>query len=155
MTADSRLTIELVPGTMWHSNLRSMLPKSDWDRLRRATYKRANYRCEVCDGCGPEWPVECHEVWEYDDKCFIQRLKGLVALCPSCHEVKHIGYAKVRGKLYPAAEHLQKVNRWDGARTRLYIFDAFAEWDRRSRHRWKQDLSWLNSILGKEEERSK
>lgn len=38
-------------------------------------------------------PVECHEVWDYDDDRKIQRLERRVALCPACHEVKHAGLA--------------------------------------------------------------
>jgi len=138
-----QLTIELVPKTLWYANLRKSLSQEQWDELRRRTYKRAGYHCEICGGRGPKWPVECHEIWEYDDKEHIQYLRGLVALCPDCHEVKHIGYAKTKGRLYSATEHLQKVNGWNKKQARLYIFDAFVEWDKRSEHKWTQDLSWL------------
>ena len=54
-----RLTIELVPSTCWFSNVRSNISKQDWDRLRKETYKKANYRCEICGGVGRNHPVEC------------------------------------------------------------------------------------------------
>src|SRR3972149_12027864 len=93
-----RLTIELVPGTTWFSNLRSILPKEDWDALRRPAYRLAGYRCEICGGRGDRYPVAAHEVWKYDVRKHIQRLIRLIALCPACHEVKHIGLAGGRGR---------------------------------------------------------
>jgi hypothetical protein len=56
------LTIELVPETAWFKNLRSELPKEKWDKLRKDTYKKAGYRCEVCGGKGEKWPVWTFEV---------------------------------------------------------------------------------------------
>src|SRR5437588_2921912 len=92
------LTVELVPSTCWFSNLRSELDKDDWDRLRHAVYERAGNYCEVCGQRGAQHPVECHEVWEYDDEHSVQRLSGLIALCPACHEAKHMGRASSMGR---------------------------------------------------------
>ena len=47
-----KLTIELVPSTAWGENLRKILKKEHWDILRKASYKRARYRCECCGGKG-------------------------------------------------------------------------------------------------------
>jgi len=62
------LTVELVPSSSWFSNVRSNVSKKTWDFLRKSTYKKANHRCEICGGRGDKWPVECHEVWDYDDQ---------------------------------------------------------------------------------------
>ena len=137
------LTIELVPKSSWYANLRSELPKEEWNTLRRACYRKAGYVCEVCGGTGDRWPVECHEVWEYDDTHKNQKLVGLIALCPSCHQVKHIGLAKVRGRLEEATEHLSKVNGWDVEKCEQYIEDQFDVWRRRSEFSWELDLSFL------------
>src|SRR5207302_1396445 len=83
---ETRLTVELVPSSCWYTNVRSHVPKTVWDRLRRQVAAEAGNRCEICGGRGRRWPVECHEVWEYDDDEKIQRLQRLVALCPACHE---------------------------------------------------------------------
>ena len=58
-----KLTIELVPKTAWYKNVRSEVSKDRWDELRKECYRNANYKCEVCGGTGPKWPVECHEIW--------------------------------------------------------------------------------------------
>ena len=141
-----KLTIELVPKNLWGKNLRSLVPKEKWDTLRRGCYKKARYICEVCGGLGDEWPVECHEIWKYNDKTHVQRLAGLIALCPACHEVKHIGRSRAVGKGEEAFAHLGKVNGWRAARTRDYVDQAFLDWRNRSRHEWQLDLSWLDKL---------
>jgi hypothetical protein len=142
----TRLTVELVPSTCWFSNLRSELSKEEWDRLRRATYERAGQHCEVCGQKGSAHPVECHEVWEYDDKQHVQRLAGLVALCPACHESKHMGYASSTGRSGQARAHLARVNGWSMDSVELYLEAEFEQWSIRSQHEWTLDLSWLEQF---------
>ena len=141
-----RLTVELVPSTSHFQNLRSLLSQSDWNRLRRQTYRKAGYRCEICGGRGPRHPVECHEIWDYDDARFIQTLTGLIALCPACHQVKHIGLAAIRGKLPQAVGHLARVNDWDADTCQWYIQRAFNEHRRRSQFAWTLDVSILSRL---------
>jgi hypothetical protein len=105
-----KLEIEMVPTNTWGINLRSLLSRSVWDKYRKQCYKDANYRCEICGGKGSKWPVEAHEVWEYDDINRIQTLKRLISLCPACHEVKHYGLATVKGREFAVINHLMKVN---------------------------------------------
>jgi hypothetical protein len=140
------LTVELVPRTCWFSNLRSELSREEWDRLRHAVYERAGSRCEVCGQRGAEHPVECHEVWEYDDEHHVQRLAGLAALCPACHEAKHIGYASTVGRSGQARAHLARVNGWSMDDVELYLEAQFEQWSRRSQHEWSLDLSWLRQF---------
>lgn len=144
-----RLTIELVPKTSWYKNLRSILTKADWNRVRKACYKNAEYRCQICGGKGTKWPVECHEVWEYEEvkgqkKTFKQKLTGLVALCPKCHMVKHIGYARSRGKLRQCILHMSAVNEMTEGQTERLIQKAFELYNQRSAVKWDVDV---NSIL--------
>jgi len=138
------LTIELVPKTSWYSNVRSEVSDREWDAIRKAVYRRADYKCEVCGDTGDEHPVECHEVWHYDDENHTQRLKRMIALCPDCHQVKHIGYASTQGKGHEAAEHLAKVNDWTLFEAMEYIQDSLEQWRERSQHEWTLDTSILN-----------
>ena len=137
------LTIELVPETSWFTNLRSLLKEGEWDVLRKQCYKEAGYKCEVCGGRGSKWPVECHEIWNYDDEKYTQTLNGLIALCPNCHMVKHIGYAQVNGRGNDALKHLMLVNKWTKIKAEKYIQEAFLKWRERSKHDWKVDTSFL------------
>jgi hypothetical protein len=140
-----RLTVELVPSTSWFTNVRSLLPEDEWDLVRRAVYRRARYRCEVCSGRGDAHPVECHEVWAYDDEHHVQRLERLVALCPACHRVKHLGLASVHGRYDEALRHLADVNGWRLEEAERHARSAFARWEERSRHEWTVDVAVLES----------
>nr|WP_282565782.1 hypothetical protein [Providencia rettgeri] len=140
-----RLTIELVPRSCWFDNVRNAVTVNQWDSLRKKTAKQAKWSCQVCGGKGVKWPVECHEIWQYDDENQIQTLIGLTSLCPSCHEVKHIGFTELRGKLEEATAHLAIVNGWSLEASSLYIEESFETWDARSRVKWKLDLSWLEN----------
>ncbi len=111
--------------------------------MRRRTAKKAEYRCEICGGRGGRHPVECHEIWNYDDARLVQKLDGLIALCPDCHEVKHIGLAGVNGRADEAAAHLRRVNQWTEEKTEIYLDSVWETWEKRSRHNWQLDLSWL------------
>jgi hypothetical protein len=145
MAIDSapRLTIELVPQTCWFSNVRDRVSREDWDRIRKQVYERAGHRCEVCGGRGSRHPVECHEVWEYDETTGVQRLARMTALCPACHEVKHVGLAGIKGRGEIAAAHLAEVNGWTPQVTAVYIDQAFDVWIERSDRTWSLDVSAL------------
>jgi len=140
-----QLTIELVPGSSWGNNLRSTLKRSEWDKLRKAQYAIAGNRCEVCGGKGRRHPVECHEVWSYDEGTCIQTLESLIALCPACHSVKHFGFACVQGREEQALLHLIRVNGWTRPQALAHVDAAFETHARRSQLPWTLDLKWLLS----------
>lgn len=60
-----RLTIELVPESQHRDNLRSMLSDTEWGYCKAYVRRMSQSRCEVCGGVGEQWPVECHEQWQY------------------------------------------------------------------------------------------
>jgi hypothetical protein len=147
----ARLTVELVPKTSWYHNVRALVDELGWDRIRRQVYRQADYRCEVCGGRGPEHPVECHEVWRYDDPTRVQLLVRMIALCPDCHQVKHLGLANVQGRGAQARAHLARVNGWTLAQADAYIAEAFQVWAQRSGGPWTLDLEGLRPyVLGNE-----
>lgn len=140
------LTVELVPKTGWFSNVRDHVDQATWNLLRHQVYAQAGNACEVCGGRGPQWPVECHEVWEYDDQNHVQKLIGLVALCPSCHEVKHIGLAGVKGRRDIAIAHLVQVNGWTPRQVNEHLLNAQITWLKRNKHQWSLDLTFLEQF---------
>jgi hypothetical protein len=143
----ARLTLELVPKTSWYNNVRALVDEDGWDRIRRQVWRQARYRCEICGGRGPEHPVECHEVWRYDDRARIQALVRMIALCPACHQVNHFGLAEVRGKGAQARAHLARVNGWTLEQADAYIAEAFQVWARRSAGPWTLDLEGLRPYV--------
>ena len=140
-----KLTIELVPASSWFNNVRAVLTRSQWDVLRKQVYSQAWDLCQICGGVGPKHPVECHEIWHYDDKKLIQKLVGMIALCPDCHMVKHIGLAQVRNKGDKAIKHLMKVNKLSKKEAEKYVKESFEIWAKRSSKNWKLDISILES----------
>lgn len=133
----------MVPQSLWGHNLRALLAKEDWDRIRKETYARAGSRCRVCGGRGPKWPVEADEGWDYDDTRRIQTLKGVIALCPDCHAVRHWGKTLTEGRSEQALDWMVEINGWTRAQAGQCADDAMALWHRRSEHTdWQCDIAW-------------
>lgn len=138
-----KLYVDLVPSSSWFQNLRSELTGSEWDTLRKTTYQQAGHHCEICGVQGVEHPVEAHERWKYGGATGIQKLIGISALCPDCHESTHMGYASVVGRGDQARDHLQLVNGWTRAQMVSHVAEAFEVWEMRSNMDWKLDITWL------------
>lgn len=136
-----KIHIELVPKTCWFSNVRSQVNSDDWDWLRKQAYKAANHQCEVC---GAKGRLEAHEIWHYDDQKLIQKLHGITAVCKPCHELYHLGFASINGKLPQAMKRLAKVNSWSMETTKEYVDIVFEIWMTRSRKNWNLDLKLLD-----------
>jgi 5-methylcytosine-specific restriction endonuclease McrA len=147
--ASAKLTIEMVPRGQWVSNLRTMLTRSQWELCKRYAREQSGGVCTLCGGAGRRYAVDCHEVWDYDESGpkRVQRLVGLVALCPPCHAVKHFGRTHARGFRREALEQLMAVNGWSEATARAHVEDAVKTWRDRSQHSWELDVSWLDREL--------
>lgn len=142
-----RLSIELVPSTAWFNNLRNMVGTDKWDIIRKKCYKEAGYRCEICGGRGSKWPVECHEKWLFNEENHRIELQGLIALCPSCHEVKHMGLAMTRGRYDEARQHFMKINKLNAVEADRHISAAFSVYQRRSEYEWELCISAIDRYL--------
>ena len=139
-----RLNFGLVPDGCWYTNLRSALPKEVWDRLRRAAYARAGGKCSVCGAAGR---LEAHEVWSYDDEKHIQKLETVIAVCPACHEVIHIGRTALLGNEGRAQAHFMQVNGCSQSEYHAALGEANRIHAERSRHEWVTDISALKTLL--------
>lgn len=149
---DPRLTVELVPKPLWRRNLRTLMKDSQWEKCKRYVREQSGGVCEICEGVGDRHPVECHERWEYevDDETRrgAQRLVGLIALCPSCHLAKHLGFASARGWEAEARATLLRVNGWTEQQLDAYLDAEKFVWLWRSDLEWEQDISWVEQTLG-------
>lgn len=143
-----KLPIELVPTSCWYSNVRSKVTAATWTRIRHNVADGAGHRCQICDRAGTGHPVECHEIWGYDDATHVQRLEGLIALCPDCHLVKHFGRAMAAGRTKYALAWFAQVNELTPARALELAKSALELNAERSRHAWRLDLSWLAAHYG-------
>jgi hypothetical protein len=125
------------------NNVRAVLSAKQWNALRGMVADQAWNVCELCGGTGPKHPVECHEIWDYNEKTATQTLTGMIALCPDCHMVKHFGFARIQGKEELAFKHFMKVNGLKKKAAEAEIAKAFDVWRKRSLIDWKLDLSGL------------
>ena len=137
-----KLDFEMVPEECWYANLRSVLPKEDWDRIRRRAYARAEGRCSICGAPGR---LEAHEVWSYDDETHVQKLEDVIAVCPACHEVIHIGRTALLGREPQAQAHFMKVNGCTQSEYHAALGEANRIHAERSRHEWVTDITKLRS----------
>jgi hypothetical protein len=149
------ITPNLVPKPIWFINLRSLLLKEEWDMLRKIEYEKTGRRCKICGGKGQKWPVDCDEIWEYIDPNPKDTslngkviLKGLNALCPKCHQIKHLGKAYIDGEFDEAVLHMANINKWPQAYAYKIAEQAFNEWDFRSKIKWEFDFTWLDQKYG-------
>lgn len=143
------LTIELVPKPVWYSNLRKVMPRSQWDVLRRRVYAEYHHVCGICGASGR---LECHERWEYDDVAHVQKLLGFFALCVWCHHVKHLGLADIlvsEGKLdmERVIAHFMRVNQCSRDDFEDARREAFAIWTRRNHYQWRTDLGAYSAMI--------
>ena len=141
-----KLNFELVPDSCWYSNLRSMLSPSQWGAVRRKVCAEANGRCMICGA--PSKRLEAHEQWEYDEGSCTQRLVRIVAVCPACHAVIHIGRTQLKGDARAAEDHFMQVNGCSYAEMRAAIGKANADHIRRNAvPEWKLDIAALYQYI--------
>ena len=144
-----KLEIDLIPSTAWYSNLRNKVTKKEWDKIRKQNYADANHKCAIC---GADGRLNCHEIWEYDNKKHIQKLKGFIALCNDCHMIKHIGFADIQASkglldMDKLIKHFMKVNDVDKKAFDKHYEEAFKVWKERSQKEWTTNLAQWSSLV--------
>ncbi len=89
-----KLRENTIPNHSHGNNLRNLLTKTTWDKLRKKIKERDKNQCVIC---GDKHPTNfhCHEEFSFDYENQIQRLDQLMTLCPHCHANKHIA-SKIR-----------------------------------------------------------
>lgn len=146
-----KLTIELVPETSFFNNIREYVSQEEWDIIRKKSYSESNHKCAIC---GAKGTLNCHEIWDYDDKNYIQKLVGFIALCKNCHSIKHIGFTKLQAnkgllKLSDVIEHFCIINECNIEKFKEHHDEAFEKWSERSEHDWKVDFGDYTEIIQK------
>lgn len=152
---DLKLTIEMLPKGAWNNDFSKTLPKKEWDILRNECYKRANHHCEIC---GYETDdLDAHEVWEFDVKNKIQKLKYIIGICSKCHGVKHIRNSQRLGCGEDAKWHFINVNKCTELDYASHLALAQMDFEERNKvYRWKivADLSKFGLINATIKERN-
>lgn len=146
------LTIEPVPFSSRFSSVRTHLAQADFNRLKKSIYIRAGYRCEICGENGFEQghqhPVECHEVFEFDETSGTQKMSGLMCVCPNCHSVKNIELTRAKSEedFEAALNRLASINGWSKSQSMAYYQHSMHVWKERSKKSWILNLQLLDGI---------
>lgn len=148
-----KLFAELVPSTVWNSSLFRLLPRKVWKNLRDDIIEERGRKCQICSEINGT--MNLHEIWNYDDINYIQKLDGFILLCKMCHHIKHIGLARIlakRGKLNynELKKHFCNVNNCSEEEFKLHINRSFRIWGERSSRNWKQDFGEFQKFIKKQ-----
>jgi 5-methylcytosine-specific restriction endonuclease McrA len=141
-----KLNFELVPDGCWYSNLRSILSKAQWDFLRRWAIEKSQGKCAICGRKTAR--LHAHERWGYDEINAVQKLEDIIAVCPDCHSVIHIGRTQLKGDFERAEKHFMKVNECSYVEFRKALGQANDDHIRRNKiPEWKLDLTFLKQFI--------
>ena len=146
---DLKLMIELVPESSFYNNVRDVVSVKQWEVFKKESRQKSAEKCAICGATGR---LNCHEIWDYDDTNNIQKLVGFTSLCTNCHNVKHIGFAKMqadegRFDFNIVIDHFCKTNNCSKETYQEHHKEAFAEWRKRSKHDWKIDLGDYSELI--------
>lgn len=137
-----KLHIELIPRTTWGRNVRTSVKKSEWDKIRKTVYEKANMKCQICNE--GRQTLHAHEVWDFDEEKHIQKLEDIIGICEDCHNTIHYGRAQKIGTHQKAKEHFLKVNRCNVSDWQDELDIAKKDFLRRSLiDDWKLDISLI------------
>lgn len=94
---------------------RTIFGKTEWEKTRKMTYFKADYKCEVC-GCSPEkGQLHAHELFSYDYKEGTGKFERCIAICKYDHDFIHSGRLLTMYKngnpLYPKSYVLKVVEK--------------------------------------------
>ncbi len=137
-----KLFPELIPYPMHYKNVRAVLSAEDWKNIAKIIYKKSKFQCDICANKGR---LECHEIWDFDENNHYQRLVGLTSLCPLCHQVKHIGFAKKRGLWKETIQHMATVNNISIGQAKKNVYYAELLVKKRNKE-YFLDLTYLNQF---------
>lgn len=151
-----KIRFEFVPYNQSNRNVRSYLEYKTgdykkWQSIRNYIEFEADSVCSICGKSSTEYAktyhTDCHEVWYYDYKTRMQKLKRLEALCIVCHNIKHANQHKKDNEYFLLL--MQVYSGLNG----IDLEQAYKEYDdninvRYSRNniKYKLDLSYLKTV---------
>ncbi|HIH31509.1 TPA: HNH endonuclease [Candidatus Woesearchaeota archaeon] len=162
MPVPLKLTIELVPSTVWYASIYQYYKKTNnpqkWVEIKKELFAKEGNKCWICEK--ESKPLDAHEFWKYDDVKHIQRLDAIHHLCRLCHKIKHIGLwlhtedgermlIKEGLTKEDVIKHFCNVNKCSIADFQKFEDDALKVWAERSKDDWKQDFGAYEPKLTK------
>lgn len=146
-----KLTIELVPTTLWGKNIREYIGQKAWKEIKNIIFEQEGKKCYICNFKGL---LDLHETWHYDDVNKIQKLVALHHLCKKCHAIKHLGFSFLTDEGEYSLKsiglnkemiinHYCKINNCSKKDFEEHKDEAFKIQSERSLYEWKQDINYL------------
>jgi hypothetical protein len=140
----NELYVDTIPQSAWFTNLRAMMPISQWQKLSAYVRHRNNDTCEIC---GSKERPEAHERWLFDEKTETQKLMRLMCLCRMCHLSTHFGYAEQIGFLEDVKKHFFAVNGWGDEELKKHLIANKEKITDNSKSiKWKIDVSIVQNV---------
>jgi len=145
-----KVRMQLIPETSWYFNLRKVMLKADWDKLRRQVYAYFQHQCASCRR--GHMQLHAHEVWKFNQRSKVQKLVRLVCLCELCHGVEHMGHTEMVGGSYQGRvlRHAIHTLGWTHKQFWARREAAFSKWQQRNRYDWKVDFGPYKHLVPKE-----
>lgn len=143
----AKLFFEFLPEEIHEPSLRELLINSgkrkEWNIIRKKVYEKDGCACSVC---GAKGRLDCHEIWEYENKKHIQKLVGFTSLCFLCHMIKHVNnllrpLEVCPGGRIPSRNLVKKISELSSASSVKYFSLGVGRWGRLYIHRHPFDKS--------------
>jgi len=114
----------LVPKPLWGINAHDLLAWETWQHIRRDTFAQDNHVCVICE---QQLPLECHEVFSYDDTAGVAVLEKLESRCTDCHACNHLGRLRKRNpdEFRHALVRIGRLNKMKPEEVVLLVKEAF------------------------------
>ena len=92
--ADPTLLLHpIIPKPLHGTNPRTIMGQKKWDVVRKEAYARNNYHCFACgihrNDVTPRQILHAHEQYDIDYGRGKVSFRGVIALCPQCHDLIH------------------------------------------------------------------
>ena len=127
------LAIEPIPYCSRRASLANLLPRSQWDRIRRYVYRKAGHRCKIC---GREGRMYCHEIWQFNEHTGYQYLMGFECLCKDCHKTKHYFFTRALQQQAMLFKHFLTVNRVTRQQGIDHLMNVYRRQRRLNQRQW-------------------
>lgn len=128
-----RLAVEPIPAGSRRASLANLMPRGQWDHLRRSVYRKARYRCQIC---GREGRLYCHEIWQYNEETAYQFLRGFEALCRDCHDTRHLFFISDARRRAILFRHFLTVNRVTREQGIQHLVDVYRQQQKLNQRKW-------------------
>lgn len=147
-----KIRIEVIPIQCTGRNLHShdILRQRKWEEISQGIRKLQ--KCECCEKKFEEKELHAHEVWEFDPKEQVQRLKQIICVCTKCHQAIHYNFLLSNQSLtnreaFIAKAHYMEINgkKCDEKRFEHDLNEALHEYRclNQKTGTWKLDISYV------------